>query len=125
MFLVQKSILNSLDWGYNDVFGFFVSGPNPAGGNYTNYNVARIPGTAVPVTIDNVNSGSYSSYYVNNGTGLTVVYDGFTTVLTAWCLVTPCNQYHIKIAIGDAGDGAYDSGVFLEENSFFIQRNFL
>jgi gliding motility-associated-like protein len=27
-------------------------------------------------------------------------------------------QYHIKIAIGDAGDSSYDSAVFLEENSF-------
>jgi gliding motility-associated-like protein len=104
--------------GYNDVFGFFVTGPNPSGGNYTNYNIARIPGTTVPVTIDNVNSGSYSQYYVNNGSGMTVVFDGFTTVLTAWCRVTPCQNYHIKIAIGDAGDGVYDSGVFLEENSF-------
>ena len=33
-------------------------------------------------------------------------------------IVTPCSTYHIKLAIGDAGDGAYDSGVFLEANSF-------
>lgn len=103
---------------YNDVFGFFISGPNPVGGNYTNYNIARIPGTTLPVTIDNVNAGSYSQYYINNGSGTTIVYDGFTTVLTAWARVTPCQPYHIKIAIGDAGDHIYDSGVFLEENSF-------
>jgi gliding motility-associated-like protein len=105
---------------FNDVFGFFVSGPNPLGGNYTNLNIARIPGTSLPVTIDNVNIGSYSQYYVNNEGigGMTIVYDGFTTVLTAWCVVVPCVQYHIKIAIGDAGDSAYDSAVFLEENSF-------
>ncbi|KXJ04386.1 hypothetical protein AC249_AIPGENE9558, partial [Exaiptasia diaphana] len=29
----------------NDAFGFFISGPNPAGGNYTNQNIALIPGT--------------------------------------------------------------------------------
>ena len=105
---------------FNDVFGFFVSGPNPSGGNYTNYNIAFIPGTSLPVTIDNVNSGSWSSYYVDNQGlgGTTIVYDGFTTVLTAWCLVTPCTPYHIKIAVGDAGDSAYDSAVFLEANSF-------
>lgn len=105
---------------FNDVFGFFVTGPNPSGGNYTNYNIAIIPGTALPVTIDNVNSGSWSTYYVDNQGlgGATIVYDGFTTVLTAWCLVTPCVPYHIKIAVGDAGDQAYDSGVFLEKNSF-------
>ena len=105
---------------YNDVFGFFVSGPNPAGGNYTNYNIARIPGTTLPVTIDNVNAGSYSVYYVNNEAigGTSIVYDGFTTVFTAWCRVVPCMTYHLKLAIGDAGDSAYDSAVFLQENSF-------
>lgn len=105
---------------FNDVFGFFISGPNPAGGNYSSYNIARIPGTTTPVSINNVNSGSYPTYYVNNEAlgGTTIVYDGFTTVLTAWALVTPCVQYHIKLAIGDAGDQSYDSGVFLQENSF-------
>ena len=103
---------------FNDVFGFFISGPNPGGGNYNFQNIAIIPGTTLPVTIDNVNSGSYSQYYVDNTSGLTVQFDGFTAVLTAWCVVTPCVQYTIKIAVGDAGDSAYDSAVFLEENSF-------
>ncbi len=105
---------------YNDVFGFFISGPNPSGGNYNNYNIARIPNTTLPVTINNVNSGSYSTYYVNNELlgGTTIVYDGFTKVLTAWAKVVPCVQYHIKLAVGDAGDQSYDSGVFLEANSF-------
>lgn len=104
---------------FNDVFGFFVSGPNPLGGAYTNYNIARLPG-GLPVTIDNVNSGSNSAYYVDNEgiNGQTIVYDGFTTVLTAWLVVTPCVQYHIKLAVGDAGDQSYDSGVFLRANSF-------
>ena len=101
-------------------FGFFISGPNPSGGNYNNYNIARIPNTTLPVTINNVNSGSYSTYYVNNELlgGTTIVYDGFTKVLTAWAKVVPCVQYHIKLAVGDAGDQSYDSGVFLEANSF-------
>jgi len=105
---------------YNDVFGFIVNGPNPSGGNYVNRNIALIPGTALPVTINNVNAGSYSTYFVDNQGlgGTTIVYDGFTTVLTAWLKVTPCQQYHIKMAVGDIGDGIYDSGVFLEANSF-------
>lgn len=116
---------------YNDVFGFFVSGPNPLGGNYVDKNIALIPGTAQPVAINTVNSGSpgssydpsgcvslgYSMYYVNNGSGATIVYDGFTTVLTAWCRVTPCVNYHLKLAVADVGDGILDSGVFLEANS--------
>lgn len=105
---------------YNDAFGFFISGPNPAGGNYTNVNLAMIPGTTTPVTINNVNSGSNPGYFTDNETlgGTTIVYDGFTHVLTATCPVTPCVPYHIKLAVADAGDAAFDSGVFLEAGSF-------
>ncbi len=103
---------------YNDVFGFFVSGPNPAGGQFVNENIALIPGTTLPVTIDNVNDANYSTYYYNNTGGVSIEYDGHTVVLTAEVVVTPCMTYHFKIAIGDAGDYSYDSGVFLEEGSF-------
>ncbi|NQT78249.1 MAG: T9SS type A sorting domain-containing protein [Bacteroidetes bacterium] len=106
---------------FNDVFGFFVNGPKPNGlGNYVDYNIALIPGTALPVSINNVNLGSFPQYLVDNEgmQGTTIVYDAFTTVFTALLVVVPCEQYHIKLAIGDAGDAAYDSGVFLEANSF-------
>ena len=111
---------------YNDVFGFFISGFNPGGGMYSNTNIALVPGTTnVPVSIYNVNNGitntgpcSNCQYYVNNSTGTFVKMDGFTTVLTAQAWVFPCFTYHIKIAIGDAGDHVYDSGVFLEAGSF-------
>ncbi len=117
---------------FNDVFGFFVSGINPAGGNYNNYNIARIPGTNLPVTINSLNSGlvgssgsaggctslAYSAYYVDNTGGVSIQYDGFTTVLTAYIVVQPCTQYHMKIGVADAGDSSYDSAVFLEANSF-------
>jgi len=106
---------------FNDVFGFFVTGLNPLGLPYNNKNIALIPNTNMPVTIDNVNISVNSQYYVNNTNGLTIQYDAFTTVLTAWVLVIPCTQYHIKIAVADAGDAAYDSGVFLEANSFTSQ----
>ena len=105
---------------FNDVFGFFVTGPNPLGGNYSNKNIALIPTTNTPVAINNIHSGSYAQYFVNNQglSGQTIVFDGFTTVLEAWLIVTPCVNYHIKIAIADAGDSSYDSAVFLEANSF-------
>lgn len=112
---------------FNDVFGFFISGPNPAGGNFVNKNIALIPGTATPVTINNVNLSNNGSYYFDNGDGSgtgtapdgqTVQYDGFTVPLTAISPVVCGQQYHIKLAIADVGDGAYDSGVFLEAGSF-------
>ncbi len=111
---------------YNDVFGFFITGPNPNGGNYVNHNMAIIPGTTnTPVSINNINNGTSNTgpcmncaYYVNNTGGLTIQYDGLTVVMTAWAVVTPCATYHFKAAIGDVGDHIYDSGVFLKANSF-------
>ncbi len=104
--------------GYNDAFAFFISGPNPNGGTYSSYNIALIPGTSTPVTIDNVNDYTNSQYYIDNGNSSTIVLDGLTTVLVAQADIVPCQTYHIKIAIADAGDHIYDSAVFLEANSF-------
>lgn len=105
---------------YNDVFGFFISGPNPAGGNYLNENIAKIPGSSTPVAINNVNHLVNSSYYVDNEVPgfSTIQYDGFTKPLLAWARVVPCETYTIRLAIADVSDGIYDSGVFLEAKSF-------
>lgn len=107
---------------FNDVFGYFISGPNPEGGTYTDENVAIVPGSSppLPVAIATINNvyPSYPQYYVNNTGGLTIEYDGFTTVLTAWIRVIACETYHIKMAVADAGDYVLDTGVFIEENSF-------
>lgn len=123
----SEEYLEYVNAGFNDVFGFFISGANPSGGNYTNENIAIIPGTSLPVSIDNLNDQSYSQYYINNGDGnsspqnsdpTVVQYDGFTTPLTAEAEVVCGEMYHIKIAIADVGDGVWDSGVFLEAQSF-------
>ena len=112
---------------FNDAFGFFISGPGISG-PYTNNakNIALIPLSETPVTINTVNCGNpYNcadhcmncQFFVNNTQQFTQ-YDAFTTVLRAWATVIPCETYHIKLAIGDGLDDAYDSGVFLEANSF-------
>ena len=98
--------------GFNDAFAFFISGPGITG----QQNIAKIPGTSTDVTIYNVNDHNNSQYYVTNS-GSTIEYDGYTTVLTAWCLVQSCQTYHLKIVIADAGDCVFDSGVFLEAGS--------
>ncbi len=112
---------------FNDVFGFFItSGIDPNTGTlYNDENIALIPGTNIPVAIDNVNNGTTNTgpcvncqYYIDNDNGMTIEYDGLTTVLEAWARVIPCTQYSIFIGIADAGDAMYDSGVFLEAYSF-------
>ncbi len=121
---------------FNDVFAFFITGPNPQGGNYFNQNVAIVPGTNIPVTINNVNSGqsgangtptnctaqglANSAYYVNNPQSFnsTIQYDGFTVPITSMANVVCGETYHMIFAIADAGDPQFDSGIFLEANSF-------
>ncbi len=110
---------------YNDVFGFFISGPGIMG----QQNIALIPGTSTPVTIGTVNCQNGSPYYIcYDNSGLcnasyncqiaqNVVYDGITKVLTAKAAVTPCQTYHLKLGVQDRGDSGYDSGVFIEAGS--------
>lgn len=115
---------------FNDVFGFFISGPGFA----TPTNIALVPGTSIPVCINSVNCGPtgggslatctavgpgspFCAYYVNNAAGTTITYNGLTRTLQAIAHVTPCNTYHLKIGIADAFDHILDSGVFLEAGS--------
>jgi len=117
-----------LEWvggGFNDVFGFFISGPGITGTfSGGSANIALVPSTTIPISIDTVNNVSNSAYYVNNGTGATplvngtIQYDGFTTVIHALANVQCGQTYHIKLAIANVGDNSYDSAVFLEANSF-------
>lgn len=102
---------------FNDVFAFFISGPGITGTK----NIALIPGTSTYVSINNVNLNKNNTYFFDNEKpkGLTVQYDGFTTVLEAIAdSLIPGQTYHIKIGIADAVDHSYDSGVFLEAKSF-------
>lgn len=107
----------------NDAFGFFISGPG-----LPFQNIALIPGSTTPVSINTVNIGAVgtfgspgpgcittnSAYYVSNALGTTHEYDGMTTRLLAKTWVQPCSTYHVKLVVADGGDGVFDSGVFLE-----------
>lgn len=124
---------------FNDVFGFFISGPGISG-PYSNdaINVALIPGGTIPVTINTVNSGNagpsynpatcaaqdpnwqsnsvyYTTQYANySGEG----YNGGTVSLPAEISLQCGETYHIKIAVANVGDQGFNSGVYLEANSF-------
>ncbi|PHR26615.1 MAG: hypothetical protein COA38_14535, partial [Fluviicola sp.] len=101
---------------FNDAFGFLITGPGFA----PNTNIALVPGTTTPVSINNVinspatNCVSNPAYYVDNTGGVSIQYDGYTVVMTATATIQPCQTYHIKIVVGDAGDSALDSAIFLK-----------
>ncbi len=108
--------------GYNDVFGFFISGPGITGLQ----NIARLPTNSSIVSINNVNSITNSQFFNFNGDGnnapynnnpFYIQYDGFTDVLEAVSKVQCGETYHLVIAVADVGDGQWDSGIFLEANS--------
>ena len=104
---------------FNDAFAFFISGPGFAGAQ----NIALVPGTNTPVSIRNVNNVpagcvNNPSYFISNVTNINLTHNGLTVVFTAVARVQPCQAYHLKLVIADAGmDGDYDSGVFLEAKS--------
>ncbi|MCX7594961.1 MAG: PEP-CTERM sorting domain-containing protein [Fischerella sp.] len=105
---------------FNDVFGFFLDGVN----------IALIPGTTTPVSINNVNGGNplgtnaqNPQYYINNdlsdgGPFFNIQYDGFTKVFTAQVKGLSAGKHRIKLAIADAGDSILDSAVFIQAGTF-------
>jgi hypothetical protein len=118
---------------FNDVFGFFLNGVN----------IALIPGSGSPVSINNVNCVSNNQFYTNNDSGastggdaacaangkpvagLNTQYDGLAGAsnnpafwLFAVGNVNPGVQNTIKLAIADSSDTVLDSGVFLKGGSF-------
>ncbi len=122
---------------YNDVFGFFISGPGISGPFSDNSsNIALIPGSNSFVSINSVNHQQNNAYFVRNDLpadalqcGIPtasspylpfVQYDGFTRQLTASLKLIPCETYHLRLVVADVGDNHYDSAVFLEAESFNI-----
>jgi len=131
---------------YNDVFGFFLSGP----GIESKVNVAILPDGFTPVSINTINHLTNKRYFRDNflegfdkikyGANKVMYkegamgkqkkkeftsllmnklqFDGLTRVLKVECDVIPYQKYKIKIAIADAGDNVYDSAVLLEAGSF-------
>ena len=100
---------------FNDVFAFFLNGTN----------IALLPGSGNPVSINNVNCGNpfagagpNCTEYINNECGSRdTEMDGLTVVFTATAAINP-GVNTIKLAIADAGDSVLDSNVFIRGQSF-------
>ncbi|MBG6133761.1 MULTISPECIES: choice-of-anchor L domain-containing protein, partial [unclassified Aquimarina] len=122
---------------FNDIFGFFISGPGITG----TQNIALVPGTTSPVAVNTINAGfvgcnddaatedlTNSAFYINNGHDTSAAacntnpgpftifteYNGITQQLTGVLSgLLPGNTYRFKMAIADTGDPTLDSGVFI------------
>jgi hypothetical protein len=125
---------------FNDGFGFFISGPGIEGPYSNNAkNIATIPDSDTPVSINTVNGGSSTGsgssaiceaanpnwqddtiYFVNNANNANsgMMANGYTVTLEAYVEIEFGETYHMKLAVCDALDIALDSGVFFEEGSF-------
>lgn len=126
----SEEYLEYVNRGYNDVFGFFLSGP----GIDKPINMALVPGSKDVVSVNSINNVQNSNFYIDNGSTSdsrtqkvvnkskiiepALEWDGFTRVLTVRQKVDPHQTYHIKLAIADVGDRLVDSGVYLEGKSF-------
>ena len=106
---------------FNDAFAFFISGP----GIEEKKNLAVLE-SGDRVTVNSINNGnpgnrtlkpSNPSFYNRNTGQIPLEYDGFTRTLEIVEPVIAFETYHLKIIIVDAGDGALDSGVFIEDGS--------
>ncbi|MEC8853256.1 MAG: choice-of-anchor L domain-containing protein, partial [Bacteroidota bacterium] len=120
---------------YNDVFGFFLSGPGITGPYSSppihpngSINLAIVPNSnpPLPITISSVHNGQNgiitplnAQYFVDNSS-LSFINDadGYTTVLMAISEVQCGQTYHIRLAIADGSDQGLSSYVWLEAGSF-------
>jgi hypothetical protein len=123
---------------YNDIFGLFVSGPYDENGNlvttggitpYQYHNIALIPNSTTPVTINTVNGGvsagsvtpcilTNTQYFITN-TNDNCYMNGYTKEFqTEVVSVIPCYRYKLELAICNIGDHSYNSAVYLAANSF-------
>jgi hypothetical protein len=91
---------------FNDVMAVYVDGTN----------CATVPGAGTPVSVNTINAGLNSAYYVDNTTGAagySTTMDGLTVPLTCSVPVTPGKPVVVRIAVADTSDSVYDSAVAL------------
>ncbi len=121
---------------YNDVVGIFVEQL----GTGVKSNIAFIPGTLLPISINTLNSGTTGSFgsdplcisldhsdkYIDNSTigSTNTSLDGYSRPLSIQVDgLETCAQYNVKIVIADGADKSLDSALFIENGSFVGANN--
>ena len=114
---------------FNDVFAFFLTDIKRS----TTKNLATIPGSRLPINVNNINDRRFPEFYIENypirtfeksltdSIKRSFEFDGCTKTLVAYSQVRPGDPYRIIITIADVSDAVYDSAVFLKGGSFKSQ----
>lgn len=119
---------------FSDAFAFLLTDPS---GEQTN--LAVVPETEIPISVLTIRDELYNSncsseneeyfdtFYTNSeniegepANNAPVNFSGNTVLLNAQSDLIPGEEYHIKLVIADKLDAAYDSAVFIENDSFNI-----
>ena len=116
---------------FNDVFGFFISGPGITGPYSSpsyhpngSINLATVPSFTpeLPITVSSVNDTTpfNDQFFIDNRTnqGNLAEVKGLTTVLTANATLIPGQTYHIRLAIADGSDNNKSSFIWMSGGSF-------
>jgi len=112
----SEEYLGYVNSDFNDVFEFLLDGVN----------IALLPSTSTPVSINSVNPNANGSRFINNVintngyavAGRDFQFDGLTTLLTASGLGLSAGTHTMTFRIRDVSDGELDSAVFLQAGSF-------
>jgi gliding motility-associated-like protein len=113
--------------GFTDGFVFLLREANTSN---PYQNLAIVPGTTLPVTVNNVRGqgticppANEQYFDAFNGTQHPTNFNGQTKTLIATSNVTAGTLYHIKIVVADQGNNLFDSAIFLKGGSFNIGTN--
>lgn len=106
----SEEYLEYVNGGVNDAFGVWVNGV------YAPFT----PASNGAVSIDTVNNVSASNFYVDNPIAsdtYNTEMDGLTHTLSIRAPVDSTGTNTLRIALGDGGDGIYDSNIMIAANS--------
>lgn len=106
---------------FNDAVAIFLSGPGIVG----EQNLAVVPISGEPISVNTVNNGNFidtsngfctgeNAEYFDSIVPPNLIFDGYTVKMNAFAEVLPCVNYTLRFIIADVGDDIYDSAIFLK-----------
>jgi len=106
----SEEYLEFVDSGFNDAVGVWVNG------TYVPLELAQ--GGTTDISIDTINEDTNANLYLDNADdAFNTEMDGTTVVLSLTAPVNPNQENDIRIAIGDGGDGVFDSNLLIMADS--------